>query len=288
MNDNKESQSNDKITNNPKEDIEALDQNLGNAQLQHTLAAEELGYQRSIVKAIKPFWGSVELSNDSPPVLNSGAVFISDWRRQSQVWNEQSEHQFDNITFASSTASTVAANTISIQSAFEYQPAVDVKQLSDILLKRDERTFVEHGLSLIDVTLSNSYRTAWQYLHLPAFDPMRGPLFLMRQVFDHLLEKLAPNGEVSSQLDFIRDEKLFARDGKGITKAHRVQFAANNRIKDPIKRKLVVDSTQNFLDIYQELNMAHGRKDLNVDSARNAVFAASKLIAEWLQALDLK
>ncbi len=288
MTDENERQKNDKKVENPKEDIEALDQNLENAQLHYTHAAEELGYQRSIVKAIKPFWGSVELSEDSPPVLTSGAVVISDWRKQSQIWNEQSKYQLDDIRLVSSTASTAAYNTVSMQSMLMPQPIIDVKQVTDILSQRDERALVERGLSLIDKTLAEDYQTAWQYLHLPALDPLRGPLFLMRQVFDHLLDRLAPNEEVTSQPDFVRDEKLAERNGEGITRTHRIQFIAINRIKDPTKRKLILDSTRNFSDIYSDLNMAHDRQALNEQAARNAVFAASKLIAEWLQAIDLE
>lgn len=289
MTDEKGPETNDKIKANPKEDIEALDRNLENAQLNYTQAAEELGYQRSIVKAIKPFWSAVELSKDSPPVLNSGAVVISDWRRQSQTWNEQSKYQLDDIAFSSSTASSAAINAVSMQSMLmPYHPIINVKNVTDILSQRDERTLVENGLGLIDKTLAGDYRTAWQYLNLPALDPLRGPLFLMRQVFDHLLGKLAPNEEVASQSGFVPNEDLQKRNGKGITRPHRVEFIANTRIQDPVKRKLVLDSTSNFTDIYEDLNMAHDRHALNEEAARNAVLAASKLIAEWLQAIDLK
>jgi hypothetical protein len=286
MSDNQEN-GHEKAAKNPKEDMDALDKNLADAQRNHMAAAEELGYQRSIGRLIRPFWDNIKISESSPPVLTSGAAMISDWRAQSESWKRQSEYQLSNIQFGVATASTAAYNTVSMDKLFMPKPLVDADKVESVVSQKDERAFVEKRLRLIDEALANLYHTIWQYFYLPALDPVRGPLFLMRQVFDDLLTKLAPDEDINRWSDFVRDEELFKRDRKGITRAHRIQFVANNKIGSP-KRQLVLDSTRNFIFIYDELNRAHARHELDENAGKSAVLAASRLIAEWLLAIDSK
>jgi Predicted pPIWI-associating nuclease len=274
----------EKSANNPKDDIEALDRNLESAQLNHTAAAEELGYQREIVRGIKPYWDSVTLNEGSPPVVISGAQQLAEWASQSETWRENSRSQLNNITFGSSMASTAAYNAVSMDYGMTGHHSIDLDRFNETLSKRDERDFVEERLTAIDKVLANTYKDAWRYLHLPAFDPMRGPLFLMRQVFDHLLAKLAPDGAIMSQPGFVPDKNV--RNGKGITRAGRIQFVAEHRVADVEQRRLVLASTRTFTDLYEELSKAHSRGSLNQDAARNAVYACSGLISQWLRAIE--
>ena len=108
----------------------------------------------------------------------------------------------------------------------------------------------------------------------------------MRQVFDHFLDKLAPDSDVMSQTDFVPDRELKQKDGKGVTRRHRIEFLAKAKIKDEGSSFLVLQSTQNFLDVYDELNQAHVRGELNEDKGKNAVYAGSALLATWLKALS--
>jgi len=269
---------------NPRDDIEGLEKNLKQARQQFTQSAEELGYQLEVVRTVKPFWKYV-----TPDMLQgtvaSGAAVISHWRDQSEHWTRQSEELLHQVTIASGTATTIASNTVSIEYIHSLRRVVDSERVRRVTAQKDERTFVQIQLRRIDATLGNTYSTVWQYMHLPAFDPLRGPLFLMRQVFDHFLDRLAPDSEVLSQPDFVPDQKLKERNNKGVTRRHRIEFLAKSKLRDAGLRQLVLQSTQNFLDVYDELNQAHIRGELQEDKAKEAVYAASALLATWLRAV---
>lgn len=270
---------------NPSKDIDALEENLEEAQQHHTLSAEELGYQLDIVRAVKPFWKCI-----TPDALQgstvSGAAIISEWRDESETWKVRSQEGLGEIIVASGTATSLAANTAPMESVHLPEPVVDIDAVHRVTARRDERDFIEAELSRIDPGLADTYLTACQYMKLPAFDAFRGPLFLMRQVFDHFLHKLAPDSDVMSQTDFVPDEALKQRDGKGVTRRHRVEFVAKGKVKDEGSRRLLLSSTQNFLDVYEELNQAHKRARLDENKAKDAVYAGSALLATWLRALS--
>ena len=71
-----------------------------------------------------------------------------------------------------------------------------------------------------------------------------------------------------------------------MARRHRIEFLAKAKIKDEHSRLLVLQSTQNFLDVYDELNHAHIRGELDEDKAKDAVYAGSALLATWLKALS--
>jgi hypothetical protein len=79
---------------------------------------------------------------------------------------------------------------------------------------------------------------------------------------------------------------LKQKNGKGVTRRHRIEFLAKAKIKDEHSRLLVLQSTQNFLDVYKELNQAHIRGELDEDKAKDAVYAGGALLATWLKALS--
>ena len=107
----------------------------------------------------------------------------------------------------------------------------------------------------------------------------------MRQVFDHFLDKLAPDSDVMGRTDFVPDERLKERNARGVTRRHRLEFLARAKVSDQSSERLLLQSTQNFLDVYDELNQAHIRAQLDERKARDAVYAGSALLATWLKAL---
>lgn len=261
-----------------------LEGNLEQAQQRFTLSAEEIGYQLDVVRAVKPFWGYVthEMLHGA---VASGAATISYWREDAESWNRQSNELLDRIVVASGTATTLASNTAPIEYMHLSKSVIDSEVLHRVMVQRDERALVQTQLGKIDISLANTYATVWQYLHLPAFDPLRGSLFLMRQVFDHFLDKLAPDSDLIPQVDFTPDRKLKEKNGKGVTRRHRLEFLAKEKVKDESSRQLLLQSTQNFLDVYEELNNAHARAKLDESKASDAVYAGSALLATWLKAL---
>ncbi len=269
---------------NPKEDIEALEDNLTKAQQNLAGAVQEIGNQLEVVKVTKPYWGSI--SGTLSGAVASGAIVLHTLREQSEELAKESEKATRQISSMSGTATYFVASAIPLSQMYPVSQTLDIHQIQQVTMQRTEQDFVERELRKIDNALANTYATVWQYMHYPGFDPARGPLFLMRQVFDHLLDKLAPDSEVESQPDFLPDADLKKRNGKGITRNHRIEYIAKSKVHDIQVRQNLLNTSKNFLDIYGNLNEAHTRGALKEDYAKDAVYAGSALLAIWLRALS--
>lgn len=273
------------IRKGPGNDINALEQNLHRAQELHAQSAEELGYQLDIVRAIKPFWSSI-----NEDILfgsaASGATILSTWREHSEDWVQETELQTQVIVTLSGTASNIASSSAISEYIYSGTPAIDHERIRRLTEQRQAKPYVEERLRCLDSSLANTYTTLWGYMHLPALDPSRGPLFLMRQVFDQLLGHLAPDGLVMKEVGFIPDKALRQRNGKGVTRRHRIAFVAGTRINNPVTKEVVLQTTDNFLAVYEELNQAHNRGVINEERAQDAVYAGDSLLLLWLKALE--
>ena len=268
----------------PRDDINALERNLLRAQESFTKSAEEIGYQLEVVQEIKPYWESV--TEDLPQgSVASGAAIISTWRDHSEDWVRESERHAQEITVFSFTAATTGTSSNAIEYIYSSAPAIDHQKIRRLTMQRQKKHFVESCLHQIGSELASTYSTLWGYMHLPALDPNRGPLYLMRQVFDGFLDHLAPDELVMAQDGFVPDAPLKESNGKGVTRTHRIAFLADTKVQDEATKETLLQTTRTFSDIYGELNHAHNRKSLDEEKARDAVYAGDALLLHWLIAL---
>lgn len=270
---------------NPSEDIKALEANLKKAQQNFASVGNEIGYQLQVVKVIKPYWENMS-SPPSEPAVVSGSAVLQTWREQSEKLAKKIDEAARGIVNTSGTGAYLASTTITLNEIYPVSPPLDISPIQQVTMQRTEQDFIEKELRKIDDPLADTYATVWQYMHYLAFDPVRGPLFLMRQVFDHFLDKLAPDSEVESQPNFQPDAELKKKNGKGITRPHRIEYIAKTRVQDPYVRQSILNSSRNFLDVYRSLNEAHKRGTLNENSARQAVYTGNTLLANWLRAIS--
>ena len=138
-------------------------------------------------------------------------------------------------------------------------------------------------LSVLDQSLAKTYREAWHSFYAQRYDPLRGALFLMRQVFDHLFELIAPDDKVRESPHWSRKE-----GDKPIIvyRSERLRFAANRCIKDKIKQLALLESVEEALRSYERLNIAHKRGDLTPEKASEVFKAADSIVRSWVEAAD--
>lgn len=266
------------------EDIKALETNLTKAQRNFAGITNEIGYQLEVIEATKPYWENINASSNTS--VASGTYVLHTWREQSEILTKKSDEDARQIVNMSGTASYFASTTATLSEIYPLSQPLDRGPIQQVAMQRNERDFVEKQLRKIDNALADTYTTVYQYLYFPAFDPWRGPLFLLRQVFDQFLAKLAPDSGVETLPNFQPDAELKKKNGKGITRNHRIEYIAKTRIKDPSLKQSLLSSSRNFQEVYQSLNKAHKRGTLNENSARQTVFSGSTLLANWLRAIS--
>jgi hypothetical protein len=105
----------------------------------------------------------------------------------------------------------------------------------------------------------------------------------MRQVYDHLLEKLSPDDEV-------RQSEFWSKKGEGksdaIHRHERLRFAAHRCISNLDKRMVLLESVKETLKSYERLQEAHKRGTLSIENASEVFAACDSLLRRWIDAAD--
>jgi len=275
---------------NPKDDIDRIRANLDKAQGFPTKALDDISFQKEMLDAISPYWNRLTPEILPERTLASATATLQAWADETEIIANKAQPFINQVSVASSVAANVGSVTATLYQFGQRidrdsEISFDVKPVSSLVLGRLTRNKVKEALSNIDKSLADTYGTIWQYMSYPALDRYRGPLYLMRQVFDHFLDKMAPDTEVKSQSDFRPNAELKKKDGKGITRRHRIEYLATTKGVDPGYRKSILSSTDSFLDVYDELNKAHKKGSLDQEAANRAVIQGEVLLQEWLRAL---
>lgn len=142
-----------------------------------------------------------------------------------------------------------------------------------------EKSLVASKLSQIDKSLGDAYMEIIQIYYGTTSDPVRAAISMMRQVFDHFFEKLAPDAEV-------RTSKYW-KPKKGpnqnlVTREERISYAVNTHINNQDTKNIMIANIKNILKTYKVLNKLHKRGSLNEPEARNALMTMMKFLENWV------
>jgi hypothetical protein len=139
-------------------------------------------------------------------------------------------------------------------------------------------------LALIDPALGKVCAEIWQTLYGTSADPARSALFMIRQTWDHFFHSLAPDSEVRQSPFWTK------KDGDKpdmVTREERIKFAVEHRVKDPQKKALLLTTSKQMLDLYQEFNRAHQRSDIDETTALRSLKSVYTWLTEWADALGI-
>jgi hypothetical protein len=134
-------------------------------------------------------------------------------------------------------------------------------------------------LCRLDATLGDVCRQIRQTLYGTRADPTRSAMYLTRQVFDHLFNKLAPDDDVR--------EHLGQLPGEQVTRKQRVHYAIDKHVGDSGRKATLHASVDEFVAWYEELQKAHTRGPLDENAARTTLVAMNQRLEEWAEALKL-
>jgi hypothetical protein len=264
----------------------SAEQQAAQAQKQHSKAAQDAGYTREVIQATTGFYVELaRLSEDDPrfrPIVASGIKFMNSIANEFHHRNEQTTATVLGLAQTAASASVFCdtSGTLSpvlgshIQlPTFETPPS--------FLVKNSE---VEEKLYKIDPALLNTYREIGQVYHGTTADPSRAALSMMRQAFDHLFDKLAPNDRVIGSAYW---KPKPPAEPTQVTRKERMTYAAHTHINDPVRANTLIASIDNILATYKLLNNLHRRGGLSEQQARRALSAMKKFIETWAEAIEL-
>lgn len=248
--------------------------------------AKLTGYIRDRLVAAKPYWVSLseKYSNDPEvaPTVASGIDFLKAYNQELNNLNASLPYPQEKLISIIGSGEAFDVNTASI---------ADVIPIENFNFEHQPCPFIDHSnaesraiqLENLDVSLAKTYLQVWEDLHSTRSDPERAALYLMRQTYDHFFAILAPDGDVR-QSDVWKEKAGDKPDQ--VTRIERIEYAALSHISDQEKAKMMIASAKPILKVYDELNRAHKRGEVNPAKARNAIHAMDTILSEWLNAID--
>lgn len=254
----------------------------------YTEGAKFTGYILDRLEANEPYWDTlVDYSPDDTGIdmtVGSGEVFLRSYNQQlNNLYNQLPDHSASLITLASSGA-TFDANTASLADVVPVFEGKEIDHQPCPFINQEDFSSRGDRLEKLDHSLADTYRQVWEDLHGTRSDPERAALYLMRQTYDHFFDILSPDDEVRKSSIWKKKE---GEKPELVTRIERIEYAALSHINDEVQAKMLSSSAKPILKVYNELNQAHKRGELNPKKARKAVLAMDKILSDWLDALDM-
>ena len=254
----------------------------------YTEGAKFTGYILDRLEANEPYWDTlVDYSPDDTGIdmtVGSGEVFLRSYNQQlNNLYNQLPDHSASLITLASSGA-TFDANTASLVDVVPVFEGKEIDHQPCPFINQEDFSSRGDRLEKLDHSLADTYRQVWEALHGTRSDPERAALYLMRQTYDHFFDILSPDDEVRKSSIWKKKE---GEKPELVTRIERIEYAALSHINDEVQAKMLSSSAKPILKVYNELNQAHKRGELNPQKARKAVLAMDKILSDWLDALDM-
>lgn len=134
----------------------------------------------------------------------------------------------------------------------------------------------------IDPPLANTYEQVWEIYFGTASDKYRASLFMMRQLYDHFFDILAPLDDVRGS-DYW-EPKAGDRSDQ-VYRSERITYAAHIQIDNDSLADTMASSAKQIVDLYELANSAHVRGELNEATAQRALMAMHNILIDWLNAI---
>jgi len=250
--------------------------------------ATSVGYAIEAFREIRPAWARIEIAEIADPtalqVYASGSIFLSAIRdevHERMHLVAQIPGSFNQLLGSVATAVNATGTTASYVPGVSFAPSSE--NVIHIITPERHKEYAER-FSQFDPELGKTYKGIWEVLFGTDSGPERGALFLIRQAFDHLLSKLAPDDDVRNSQYWTKKRK---GDGNKVWREERILYAASKHVKDQARAKTLVASANHMLDVYKGLNKAHHRGKLDRTKAHKALAEMQSILEEWADALEI-
>ena len=271
---------------NPDKTIDEVIEDLDKLHNNLTTGAQEIGYARDALKTIKPLWDEINSINFINPsdkaLVRTSGEYLENYHTEirnisgtaislgSSIHDAaQSGHFF--VTMVGTTSSLMGKSTESLV----FNPPSSLISSKKDLYSR---------FASIDPDLTRVCQGIDEALYTLRTENVRVALFLIRQAFDHLLDRIAPDNKVRAS--------QFWQQKKGdklnqVFREERIKYAVATHIADPIKANMMLNALEHMLEVYNSLNQLHTRGRLDKIKSIEALKEMKKILENWADALNL-
>lgn len=274
----------------PTHPVAALDeiiQDLDRLHQDTVAGAQQLGLAVKICKELRPAWEKITdtttlQSCEARTLVSSGGAVINAYRHEVKELQRQLNPSLKTVRYVASAADTLITATASTSSFLEGFPIFWVER-SPFHDQTVREKYVERFLKF-DPALGNTFKEIQEVLFGTRADPDRAALYLIRQVFDHLFSKLAPDADVRAS------EVWKGKEGDKsdqVWRNERIRYAIMRHVKDPARAKTLGALADHMTEVYQALNEAHKRGTLDKAKAEKSLEEMETLLREWADAVGI-
>lgn len=248
--------------------------------------AEKLGYIARTAERIAEAYETPRLMNIPPGdrqlLISSGSELARATEQSVQPIAGHLAEAGVLVTQAVIIVATTATTTHMSSTTFGFDDGTPSFEPCPFLDDADARQY-EDLLTKADPSLGAVYRSAYSQLYAGVYDPVRGALFQMRQLFDHFFAHIAPDKEV-------RRSPYWASKSEGhpdsVHRTERIRYAANRWVKAEAQRLALLQSEKIMTRSYESLNQLHKRGVLDPGRAQTAFHQMDKIIRRWIDSID--
>lgn len=256
-------------------------------QFKYAQCAQHVGQVGAVLNSTKPFWMNLatqQFRTDVISMLESGCAVVGELNRSLQTMTNDFEAP---VSIAQSTAiSALSFGSNTVTASFLYDVPRGPVVFEPKAVPKSEFTQgsdLEARFTRLDPALGAVWRQIWECLYGTTSDPERSALYMMRQTWDHLFFYLAPDVDV-------RASEFFSEKGgekpEQITREERIRFAIAKKVKKPGDQTRLLAGTKQMLELYQELNRAHVRREMDREEAVSSLHSLQDWLVQWADALE--
>jgi Predicted pPIWI-associating nuclease len=255
-------------------------------QRKYLESAQHCGRISTTLRNVTPFWMALaehtSSNADYSDVLNSGIANVATIGNALKGIEAESPAPASQLKQVAISVCTFGANTAA--SGVTMGPELSQFDFGRMFVADAEREVgLSDRFSKFDPVLGRLCSQIWETLYGTVSDPERGATFMIRQVWDHLFDKLAPDDEVRRSRFFTKKP---SPQPDQVTRRERVQFAVDRHIPES-KKQLILAATDQMLVYYKIFNRVHERGDLDRHKLQAALKYVYDWLAQWADALGL-
>lgn len=281
----------DRKSDNPEKPEEIIDDIVTRLDAMHDAyvnGATQVGYTRDAFRAVRSTWASLGNASSSDPeaarLYSSGINFLFTIRDEIRSREPQLRPVSGLPQQLSGSANSFVAATDSTVGFVMGPSGTGTRSVSLHSTAPDQHDLYAERFSRLDPALGNTYREIWETLYGTRADPVRAALYLIRQAFDQLFEKLAPDDDVRRSPHWM--PKSEPSKENHIWREERIRFAASTHVRDAVRANTLAASAKHMLDVYQALNRAHDRRELDLAKSRPALSEMRAILEDWIDAVE--
>lgn len=271
---------------NPSNIVGKTLEDLKAAKETHLNSADILDHSIRIVETSKEYWDYADPESFKTSASGIASVnFLKAMAREASLIRSVAVNAHDQISQLSSSSDSLGTVTTTAYSMVCRVNSFDPRKIDEEIEKPNKEEAYARKFDAFDPELGKLYRQIFEVRRRTTSHPEKSILPDIRQAYDHLIRKLAPDDEVRAQPNW---KPVDPTKPKMVSRQQRLEYAAIKHIREDTHRSTIIASTEHIIAVHNDLDkLYHTEKQIDVAQA----FAASKSMIEvlnqWADVLGL-